>query len=421
MTPPDRVHWRDRGLLLFAAAATLGPVASMALRFVPAELERTGHTPLLIGQVMAASTLGGLLLLPLAGRLARARLRPLLTAGALLQALGLALAAAATLAAVPLVAAPAPTAAHVPPQGAPDPILLALGVAIASAGMSMIDVGIATAAVALVAAPARPQVLAYAFVLLNLARNVVGSALAEALYLAASFRAMCLALALLALLHALLRLRLPLPAALAIAPAAPPPPIAADLRHPRLLLLLLVFVLLGVHHVAQESFLSALTTERRIATVTPVFTAYALVVLIGRVLAGHRVDRIGRGPIVITSALLLAAVGVGLALAHTLPLLIALGALTGLAHTLLWPALYATFYDKVRDHGALSALLTALLALAGLLAELALGRLALDAGYAAIYLTVAAAALLAALLTAPLARWMSPAPPPPLAEPPTPP
>ncbi|MBK8266425.1 MAG: MFS transporter [Nannocystis sp.] len=383
--PSGLIRWRDRGVLGFIAAATLGPIASMALRFVPAELERGGAGPLVIGEVMAASTLGGVLLLPLAGRLARARLRALLIAGALFQAGGLALAGA---------------------TGA-TPGALALAVAVLSVGTAMIDVGVMTAVVGQVAAPARPQILAYYFILVNLARNVVGSAIAEALTIAASFGAMCLAFAGLAAAHALARALLPLPAAVA-APRPPAAALHADLRRPRVVLLVLILVLLGVHHVAQESFLSALAAQRTIASVTPFFTAYALVVLAGRVVAGHRVDRIGRGRVVVVSALALVVVGLGLAAVDSVALLTLLGALTGAGHALLWPALYATLYDKVRDHAGLSAALSGCLALAGLAAELGLGWLAIGGGYAAIYLTVAGAALVAALVAAPLAPWMAP-------------
>jgi hypothetical protein len=384
--PLGLVRWRDRGVLGFAVAATLGPIASMAVRFVPAQLERCGADPLVIGEVMAASTLGGVLLLPLAGRLARAHLRALLVAGALVQAGGLALASAADA----------------------DPGALALAVAVLSVGTAMLDVGVVTAVIGLGAAPARPQLLAYYFVVVNLARNVVGSALAEALYVAASFGAMCLALAGLAAAHALARALSPLPAAVAAASRLPVAPLLADLRRPRVLLLLLALIVLGAHHVSQESFLSALAAERAIASVNPFFITYALVVLAGRVVAGHRVDELGRGRVVVVSALALVVVGLGLAAVGGVVGLALLGALTGAAHALLWPAIYATLYDKVRDHAGLSAAISGCLAVAGLGAELGFGWLALYGGYAAIYLAVAGAALLAALVVAPIGPWMAP-------------
>src|SRR5690606_6289252 len=81
--------WRDPGFTAFFLAASLGPVCSMALRFVPGHLARMGAAPALVGDVMAVSTLGGVLALPVAGVLTTRRPRAVLVVGAVLQAAGL--------------------------------------------------------------------------------------------------------------------------------------------------------------------------------------------------------------------------------------------------------------------------------------------------------------------------------------------
>jgi MFS family permease len=378
--------WRDPRFVGFFAAASLGPIASMALRFVPGHLEGAGHSPATIGEVMAASTLGGVLALPLAGWLAQHHLRPMLIGGAPVQALGLACAGA--------------TADSV---GG-----LAASVALMSLGTAHLDVGVVAAVVASVPTGRRPQVLAYYFAFVSLSRNVIGSALAEGLLGRWSFAAMCQALAGLAVLHALVRV-----VARALAPAAEEVAASSrefvhDFLRPRVLVLLGVFTLLSIHFVAQESFITALSTRRALGSVTPLFTAYFAVIALGRAAAGHLVDRLGRGPVVVASASLLVGVGAGLAEVRTQAGMIALGVATGLGHLLLWPALYSTFYDKVRGRGMVSAALGAALAVAGLVAELGLGEVASLAGYAALYWTAAGCAALAAVPALPLWRWMSP-------------
>lgn len=378
--------WADLHFTGFFLAASLGPIASMALRFVPGHLEQGGYSPQIVGEVMAASTLGGLIALPLAGWLAQRRLRAALVGGAALQAIGLACAGASA-----------------------DSVLgLAGSVAGMSLGTALLDVGVVAAIVATTPAVRRPQLLAYYFAFVSLARNVVGSALAEWMMARWSFAAMCLALAGVAAAHAVLRTLAPTPTP---APGEADGPLAEfvrDFTRPRVLALFAAFTLLGVHFVAQESFLTALAARRALGSVTPFFAVYFVVVALGRAVVGHLVDRLGRGAVVVVSALLLGGVGVGLAGVHTREGLLVLGAATGLGHLLLWPALYATFYDKVRGRGMVSAALAAAMALAGFIAELGLGGVASQGGYEALYWTAAVCAVIAAALALPLARWMSP-------------
>lgn len=372
-------------LLGFFLAASLGPIASIALRFVPGHLERAGHSPAIIGDVMAASTLGGLIALPLAGWLAQRRLRAMLIGGALLQAVGLWCAAAAS------------------SVGG-----LAASVALMSLGTAHLDVGVVAAMVASVPASRRPQVLAYYFAFISLARNVVGSGLAEWLIERWSFAAACQALAGLAAAHVLVRVFTATPAPASEEAEGSVGEFLRDFLKPRVLVLAGAFTLLSIHFVAQESFITALAARRALGSVTPCFTAYFLVIALGRAAAGHLVDRLGRGPVVVASALLLVVVGGGLAEVRTQAGLVALGVMTGLGHLLLWPALYSTFYDKVRGRGMVSAALAASLALAGFVAELGLGELAGRAGYDAMYWAAAGCAAIAAALVLPLSRWMAP-------------
>ena len=94
----------------------------------------------------------------------------------------------------------------------------------------------------------------------------------------------------------------------------------------------------------------------------------------------------------------------GLAVVGSRGGLAGLGLLAGLGHLLVWPALYATFYDEVPDRSMVSATLSAALAAAGFLAELGLGRLSAGPAYAATYWGAAACALAASLLVLPLRR-----------------
>lgn len=370
----------------FFLAGSLGPVFSMALRFVPGHLERLGASPSLVGDVMAVSTLGGLVVLPILGVLTSRHLRAVLVAGAGLQAAGLWLAS----------------------HGAEQVGVLATAVGLMSTGTAALDVGVATALVSTVPPERRAELLAHYFTLVTLARNVLGSALAEQLMVHGGFATMAWVLAVGAGLHAGLRLVMPLPAPLARGEVPGLGAFVRALRRPRIVLLLVAFVLLGINFTAQESFLTALAAERELGAVTPFFVAYFVVIAAGRITVGARVDRLGRGSIVAVSGVLLAGLGVGLAVVESRLGLAALGLLSGLGHLLLWPALYATFYDQVPDRSMVSATLSAALAAAGLLAELGLGRLAVGSGYTGLYWAAAACALVAGVMVLPLRRFMDP-------------
>lgn len=370
----------------FFLAGSLGPLLSMALRFVPGHLERLGASPSLVGDVMAVSTLGGLVVLPILGVLTSRHLRAVLVVGASLQAAGLGLAS----------------------HGAEQVGVLAIAVGLMSTGTAALDVGVATALVSTVAPERRAELLAHYFTLVTLARNVLGSALAEQLMVHGGFGTMAWVLAVGAGLHAALRVVMPLPVPLARGEIPRLGAFARALRRPPIVLLLVAFVLLGVNFTAQESFLTALAAERELGAVTPFFVAYFVVIAAGRITAGKRVDRLGRGSIVAVSGVLLTGLGVGLAVVESRTGLVALGFLSGLGHLLLWPALYATFYDQLPDRSMVSAMLSAALAAAGLLAELGLGRLAAGSGYEGLYWAAAACALVAGVIVLPLRRSMDP-------------
>lgn len=377
--------WRDLRFTGFFVASSFGPLAAIALRFVPGHLERAGHSPWEIGEVMAASTLGGVLALPIAGWLAQRHLRAMLAVGAAVQAVGLLCAG----------------------WSGTSPAALATSVGLMSLGTAHLDVGVVAALVAAVPASRRPQLLAYYFAFLSLARNVIGSGLAEWLIARWSFADMCFVLAGLAVAHAALRACTRAPAQ-EVEEDGQGRAFVRDFVRAPVLVLFAAFTLLGVHYVAGESFITALVARRELGEVTPFFAVYFAVIALGRAAAGHLVDALGRGPVTVGSALLLVVVGGGLAEVGSRGGLLALGVATGLGHLLLWPALYATFYDKVRGRGMVSAALSAAMAVAGFVAELGLGGLASRAGYGALYWASAGCALLAAALVLPLSRWMSP-------------
>lgn len=366
----------------FFFAGSLGPLLSMALRFVPAQLERLGASPSQVGDVMAVSTLGGLVALPVVGVLTSRNPRAVLVAGASLQAAGLWLAS----------------------HGAEQVGTLAAAVGLMSTGTAALDVAVATAVVSTVPPERRVELLAHYFTLVSLARNVLGSALAEQLLIHAGFAAMAGALAVGAAVHAALRVVMPTPAPPARGEVPGLAAFARALARPRVVLLLAAFVLLGTNFAAQESFLTALAASRELGAVTPFFAAYFVVTAAGRIAVGNRVDRVGRGTIVVASGLVLAGLAAGLAVVGSRGGLAGLGLLAGLGHFLVWPALYATFYDEVPDRSMVSATLSAALAAAGFLAELGLGRLTAGPAYAATYWGAAACALAASLLVLPLRR-----------------
>jgi predicted MFS family arabinose efflux permease len=372
-----RISW-------FFLAGSLGPIFSMALRFVPAHLERLGESPSLVGDVMAVSTVGGIVALPVVGVLASRSLRAVLVAGAGLQAVGLWLAS----------------------RGAEQVGVLAAAVGLMSTGTAALDVAVTSAIVSTVEPRRRVALLAHYFTLVSLARNVIGSSLAEQLVAHGGFATMAWVLAVGAGLHAALRVVMPVPAP----PVREPPPglraFGRALRRPRVVLLLVAFVLLGTHFTAQESFITALAASRELGPVTPFFVAYFVVTALGRIAVGDRVDRLGRGTIVVVSGCVLAGLGAGLAAVESRGSLAALGLVAGLGHLLVWPALYASFYDEVPDRGMVSATLAAALAAAGLVAELGLGRLAEGPGYGALYWAAAACALAASVVVLPLRAAM---------------
>jgi MFS family permease len=391
---PPAAPWRDARFMAFFLVGGLSPLISIALRFVPGHLEVAGHSPALIGEVMATSTLGGLVAFPLAGWLSHRHLRAVLVGGAAIQALGLALASLSS----------------------SSPAAIAASIGLLSVGTAHLDVGVLAGLMALTPPFYRSRLLAYYFAYISLARNVLGSALAEGVMSEWGFAAMCQVLAGIAAVHLLIRAVSAAPAPAERAAAATRVEFFRDMSRPRVLTLLCVFVLLAVHFSAEESFLTALAARRALGGVTPFFIAYFGVLYVGRTTCSHLIERLGRGAVTIVSAVILALVGGGLAEVRDSTGLIILGACTGLGHLLLWPALYATFYDRVRGHGMVSAALSMSLAMAELVAELGLGELASYAGYRALYWGAAVAALAAALLALPLARWMSHVPEPAPAE-----
>ena len=384
---PREVPWRDARFMAFFLVGGLSPLISIALRFVPGHLEAAGHTPALIGEVMAASTLGGVLAFPLAGWLAHRHLRAVLVGGAAIQALGL------------LCASLSPS----------SPGALAASIGLLSVGTAHLDVGVLAGLIALTPSFYRSRFLAYYFAYVSLARNVIGSSLAEGVMVEWGFAAMCQVLAGIAAVHLLIRALSAAPALAERATPATRGEFLRDISRTRVLTLLCAFVLLAVHFSAEESFLTALAARRALGGVTPFFIAYFGVLYVGRTTCSHLIERLGRGAVTVVSAVILAIVGGGLAEVRDATGLAVLGAGTGLGHLLLWPALYATFYDKVRGHGMVSAALSMALAMAEFVAELGLGELASYAGYRALYWGAAVAALAAAVLTLPLARWMAPA------------
>jgi MFS family permease len=326
-----------------------------------------------VGAIMALSTLGGLVLLPVAGLLAERWPRRTFVAGAWLQGAG-----------------------HLG-LSTFDVTRLGFGLSagVMSLGTSLIDVTGATVLARCAPPRSRTAAFAYYFLLINFARNVLGSMVAERLIEAASFATTCRAFALASLAHGVLRLVLPLPAARA-EESGQKGGLSAFLGSLRALpagALLLGFFLLGASFVAQESFLSALSETRRLGPVSPFYLAYFTTIASVRLGLAGRVDRLGHRRVMIVSGAGVALTAAGLGLVASPPLFIALGALSGASHALLWPALYAQAYARLASSGFVSAALSLLMILAGFAAELGLASLSDERGYGTLYFQSAACAL----------------------------
>lgn len=375
--------WRP-GLRLFFASTGVGAALALILRFVPGYLESLGASPSEIGLTMSGARLGGLLALPIAGLLAERTPRGLLVTGAALQSLGLAGLGVA----------------------APEHAEMAAAAGLLGAGTTLLDVTLLACLARASGRAHRTTVFAYYFVWVNFARNIVGSTLGEVLIAKTGLGAACLVFAAAGALHVVYRAASPVPAGAEPADtrAVAPRESLREALRPGGLLVLGLFVLLGATFGAQESFVSALAAERGFSGVTPFYVAYFALIVAGRTLLSQQIDRIGRGRIVAASASILAVFSASMAVVTREPIFIALGAVSGIGHALLWPALYASAYDRIRGAGVVSALLSATLALAGSLAELGLGKIADGWGYVGLYGLAGALAALAAVLAAALVR-----------------
>lgn len=169
--------------------------------------------------------------------------------------------------------------------------------------------------------------------------------------------------------------------------------------------------LANVGYAALAGFVVLLLRSRGIGGGASVFTAFALAVFASRLVLGRMPDRAG-AQTTATAAGLLEALGLAvIALAHALAVALAGAVVVGVGFSMLFPSLALMVVGDVGEHRRASALgaFTAFFDIGvGLGAPLA-GAIAALAGYTAVFIVAAVAALLTAALAATRRAELSPA------------
>jgi MFS family permease len=284
--------------------------------------------------------------------------------------------------------------------------------ALTRAGAILAVTSSSTLLVQLAPAERRTQAIAGYWALVQVSRNALGPPATEWLMDALGFRHAA------AISGALALAGVALAAASRPAPTQPLNPAAdAAARHGgsdlgALAHFSVVYLLLSVSFVAQDAFLTSHAALRGVAVASPFFIAYAAVMIAARLLLGRLPDRYGRAKVMHASLFALVAFFSALLVVRSAPLLWATGALAGAGNALLWPALFAISYERVRIKAYATAWSMLLTAASSALGGLALGAVAERRGHGAIYVVAIGLCLAAwALLLVP--RRTSPAAAPP--------
>lgn len=355
-------------VVTFLGLVAVGAVLPVLPRYVRGPLD---SSDLAVGVVIGSYAITGLLLRPIAGRLADTRgRRPMVVLGSLLVSLSGLL--------------------YLPHLGVGGLIgaRLVLGVGegtLYTAGSAWI--------VDMAPAERRGRILGI-YGLAVWGGLSVGPLLGELLLSAASYAAVWIFAAALPLLGATVALRLPdrfepLPH------AKPHPLIAPEAVRPGL-----AVALAGVGYATLAAFIVLLLDQRGVGHGATVFGAFAAMIVVARLLAGHLPDRFGAARVAIGAALVEAGGLLLIALAHSLPVALLGGMAMGSGFSLLNPSLMLIAVGRVSEaaRGAAMGTYTAFFdAGVGLGAPLA-GAAAVLTSYGGAFVFAAGAAALAALM-----------------------
>jgi MFS family permease len=355
-------------LVTFLGLIAVGSVLPVLPRYVRGPLD---SSDLAVGVVVGSYAVTGLLLRPIAGRLADTRgRRPTVLVGALLVSLSGLL--------------------YLPHLGIPGLIgaRLVLGAgegALYTAGSAWI--------VDMAPVERRGRILGL-YGLAVWGGLSVGPLLGELLLHSAGFEAVWICAAALPLLGAAIALRVPDPFQ-PLAHAEPHPLIAPEAVRPGL-----AVALASVGYATLAAFIVLLLDSRGIGHGATVFAAFAAMIVLARLLAGHLPDRYGPAPIAIGAVLVEAAGLLLIAVSHSLPLAMVGGMAMGGGFSLLNPSLMLIAVGRVSQsaRGAAMGTYTAFFdAGVGLGAPLA-GLTAALTSYEGAFVLAAAVAVSSALL-----------------------
>ena len=366
----------------FLGLIAVGSVLPVLPRYVHGPLD---STDLAVGIVIGSYAVTGLLLRPVAGRFADTRgRRPTVVTGALLVALSGLL--------------------YLPHLGIPGLILARL---VLGAG----EGAVYTAGSAWIVDMAPPQRRGRILGLYGLAvwgGLSVGPLLGEVLLNAASYEAVWICAAVLPLLGAAIALRVPDPFE-PMTHAEPHPLIAPEAVRPGF-----AIALASVGYATLAAFIVLLLESRGIGHGATVFAAFAAMIVLARLLAGHLPDRYGPAPVAIGAVLVEAGGLLLIALSHSLPLALVGGMAMGGGFSLLNPSLMLIAVGRVSQEarGAAMGTYTAFFdAGVGIGAPLA-GLAAALTSYEGSFILAAAVAVSSALLIATTLRGEHQLPPP---------
>jgi MFS family permease len=352
----------------FCGLVAVGSVLPVLPRYVTGPL---GETDLAVGVVIGSYAVTGLLLRPVAGRLADTRGRkPTVLLGALLVSLSGLL--------------------YLPHLGIPGLIFARL---VLGAGEGSLYTAGSAWIVDMAPLERRGRILGL-YGLAVWGGLSVGPLLGELLLNASGYRAVWVCAAALPLLGAAIALRVPDP--FQPQPHADPHPlIAPEAVRPGL-----AVALASVGYATLAAFIVLLLDARGVGHGATVFAAFAAMIVLARLLAGHLPDRYGPAPVAIGAVLVEAAGLLLIAVSHSLVLAIVGGMAMGAGFSLLNPSLMLIAVGRVSEaaRGATMGTYTAFFdAGVGFGAPLA-GLAAALTSYEGAFLLAAAVAVCSALL-----------------------
>lgn len=312
-----RPKWSFAGVfaVTFLGLIAVGAVLPVLPRYIRGPLD---SSDLAVGVVIGSYAVTGLLLRPVAGRLADTRgRRPTVVVGALLVSLSGFL--------------------YLPHLGLAGLVLARL---VLGAGEGAVYTA-GSAWIVDMAPPARRGRILGLYGLAVWGGLSVGPLLGEVVLHATSYAVVWIGAGVLPLLGAAIALRVPDPFQ-PLAHAEPHPLIAPEAVRPGL-----AVALASVGYATLAAFIVLLLESRGVGHGATVFAAFAAMIVLARVLAGHLPDRFGPAPVAIGAVLVEAGGLLLIALSHSLPLALVGGMAMGGGFSLLNPSLMLIAVGRV--------------------------------------------------------------------------